>query len=371
MSSTNRRIWSWCLLWLLLAALPMVAVAEEGRISEETIGAMLEAALERVGSPGLSAALVVDHEVVYSGGAGYADLEHQVPATAQTVYRIGSISKPIAATAVMQLVEAGKVGLDESIHDYVPQFPVKNGRPITLREILTHTSGIRHYKPGEMLHAQRHDTLESAIGIFKDDPLRFEPGERFSYSSYAFNLLQGVVEKASGQVFEDYLREHVWQPAGMKATYFDRAETLVPHRARPYERTEDGAYRNAPYVDLSLKWAGGGMMSTVEDLARFHVALCRHQLLSSESCRAMYEPLVDVTNRTPKQSMGLGWFNSVDDDGRHWVWHSGGSVGARTILLRVPEEGLAAIVLTNCSDSRDVRQVAEQLIEYVTAAAPQ
>ncbi|MBX9790635.1 MAG: serine hydrolase [Pirellulales bacterium] len=328
--------------------------------------ALLEKLREDAGSPALSVAVVRDGEIVLSGAAGLADLEHAVAATSETVYRIGSISKPITAVAVMQLVEHGKVRLDDSIHDYVPSFPVKNDRPIRIRELLNHTSGVRHYRGDEFLHAQAHATLESAIGIFKDDPLLFSPGERFSYTTYGFNLLAGVVEKASGQSFEDYLRAHVWEPAGMTSTRFDRPELLVPHRARPYERQTDGSFKNSPYVDLSIKWAGGGMLSTAPDLARFYLAVCGDKLISAATREAMFAPQVSAggveKDRGPDVSMALGWFTRTDSQGRVWVWHGGGSAGGRTLMSGCPAERRVAVVLTNCSDTRNLQSIALKLL---------
>lgn len=335
---------------------------------------LLDKSLKRAGSPALSATVVHDGQVVFSGAAGLADLEQQTPATTETVYRIGSISKPIAAVAVMQLVEQGKVRLDDSIHDYVPSFPVKNDRPIRVRELLTHTSGVRHYRGAEFLHAQSHTTLESAIGIFKDDALLFAPGERFSYTTYGFNLLAGVVEKASGQSFEDYLREHVWGPAGMTSTRFDRPELLVPHRAGPYERLPNGTFANSPYVDLSVKWAGGGMLSTAPDLARFYLAVCEGKLLKQATREQMFSPQVSTKgaakDRGPGVSMAYGWFTRTDAAGRTWVWHGGGSVGGRTLMYGCPAERRVVVVLTNCSDTRNLQPIALKLLgEKADAAA--
>ena len=231
---------------VLLISLLRLTLACGQQVDRVALDEMLDQLRDRIESPGLSAALVLQDQLVYAHGTGWADLENQVPAHAATVYRIGSISKPIAATAVMQLVEQGLVQLDDPIQRYVPTFPEKDAGPILVRHILTHTSGIRHYRDGEMLHAQRHDTLESAIGIFRDDPLRFSPGTRFSYSSYAFNLLQGVVEQASGKSFEDYLRERIWLPAGMRSTRLERGEEIVPARARPYERADHGDFAIRP-----------------------------------------------------------------------------------------------------------------------------
>lgn len=349
--------------WVVLFATPTFAVCGE-KPDRAELQKITDGALARVKSPGVSTALVVDNELVFASGAGFADLEQDVPATSKTKFRIGSISKPIAAVAVMQLVEAGKVNLDDSIHDYVPSFPVKDERPIRVREILNHTSGIRHYKDDEFLHDEPHETLESAIGIFKDDPLLFKSGERFSYTTYGFNLLAGVVEQASGQPFEEYLRERVWSPAEMVDTQFDRVKPLIAHRARPYERRRNGEFENSPYVDLSIKWAGGGMLSSAEDLARFFIALNTDKLMSERTRRIMHTPQV-ATNRGDQ--MALGWFVSRKKE-RVAVYHGGGSVGGTTLLLTYPSERVAAIVLSNCSDSMNLRAVADDLVE---AAVPE
>src|SRR5919109_3491269 len=167
------------------------------------------------GAPGMSVAVVLDDRLAWSDGFGLADVENDVPARANTVYRIASISKPIAATAVMQLVERGRVSLDDPIQKYVPRFPAKGDQTITVRHLLTHTSGIRHYRGGEMESSREYETVIDALSIFQDDPLLFAPGTKYSYSTYAYNLLGAVVEAASGLNFETYLRTQVWGPAGM------------------------------------------------------------------------------------------------------------------------------------------------------------
>ena len=224
----------------------------------------------------MSAAVAVGGSIAWSRGVGMADLENAVPATPSTVYNIGSISKGQTAVAILQLVEQGKVGLDDSIRKFVPTFPDK-GSTITVRHLLTHRSGIRHYRevefpgtPGDE-NVKPYASLAEAITLFKDDPLLYRPGERSSYSSFAVNLLQGVVETASAIPFEEYMKAHVWGPAGMSSTAFDVPNRIVAHRARSY-RVLDGRVTNSPYGDLTYKFASGGMISTAEDLVR----LCVH-----------------------------------------------------------------------------------------------
>jgi CubicO group peptidase (beta-lactamase class C family) len=334
------------------------------------VAALLEEARARLGSPGLSAAVVENDELTWSAGFGLADVEHDVPARATTVYRIASISKPIAATAIMQLVEQGRVRLDDPIQNYVRVFPRKGEATITLRHLLTHTSGIRHYKPGEMESLQSYDSIESAIAIFKDDPLLFTPGARYSYSSYAYNLLAGVVEKASGLTYEAYLREHVFEPAGMRQTRLERPQDIVKGRARQYVRAGggNGAVRNAPYADLSVKWAGGGVISTAEDLARFHIALDQERLLTRASMDQMYAP--PKLRNGELSTYGLGWMLQTDAEKRLWVAHSGGATGGTTYLLRLPEAGLAVVLLSNVESAPDLKGLAERAASLVLGGRP-
>ena len=194
---------------LLLALLTGCAGSEPAPTLDETFMAIVAEARDTAGSPGLSAAVAVNGELIWSGASGLADVENGVPATADSVYRIASISKPVAGTALMQLVDQGAVDLDAEVQTYFPAFPEKEF-PITVRHLMTHTSGIRHYNPGEMDMKDHFDTIEAAIEIFKDDPLVFEPGTQYSYSSYAWNIVAGIVENVSGQSFDDYLQENVW-----------------------------------------------------------------------------------------------------------------------------------------------------------------
>jgi serine beta-lactamase-like protein LACTB, mitochondrial len=270
----------------------------------------------------------------------------------------------MAATAVMQLVERGRVSLSDPVQKYVPAFPQKGEVTITVRHLLTHQSGIRHYKAGEMESRESYGSIEEAIRIFRDDPLLFTPGARYSYSTYGYNLLAGVVEAASGLGYEAYLREHVWAPAGMNATRLEHPQEIVPHRAGQYQRASgaDGV-RNAPYADLSVKWAGGGVISTAEDLARFHIALDQGRLLNPETLDLMYTPAT-LTDGT-RTGYGLGWMVDTDRQGRVWVAHSGGATGGTTYLLRDPKRRLAVAILCNVDGAPGLRDLAVQVAEEV------
>lgn len=311
------------------------------------------------GTPGIAVAVSSKGRLAVSAGAGFADLANLVPASGSTVFNIGSISKVQTAVAVMQLVEEGRVSLDDPIQKYVPAFPQKPEGEISIRHLLTHTSGVRHYGSNDFPDSQDNESTrplswEDGLAIFKDDALLFRPGQYFLYSSYAVNLLQGVVEKASGLSFEDYMRRKVWGPAGMLSTAFDRPERIVPHRAQSY-RILDGHMVNYHYNDLTYKFASGGMISTAEDLCRFGAALNHGGLLKPESVTAMYGPHLDPVMRfegaKPPQKMdfaqGLLWRVFKDTAGRTFVNHCGTVKGFNACLVNYPAEDLVVALLGN------------------------
>lgn len=312
-----------------------------------------------LGVPGLSAAVSAGEAVVWAQGFGTADLEQQVPVRADTVFRIASISKPITATAVMQLVERGLVSLDDPIQRYVPGFPRKPQGEVRVRHLLTHTSGIRHYRGNEFGLHDYFPTLDRAIAVFKDDPLEFAPGEKYLYSTYGYNLLAGVVEAVSGRSFDDYLRANIFAPAGMTATLLERPQELVRYRARQYVRGATPlTWLNAPYVDLSVKWAGGGIISTASDLLRFAIALDGGRLLRPDTQDRMYTSARLTSGAIT--GYGLGWMVS-EEGGRLKVSHSGGAMGGTTYLLREPKARLASVLLANLDNVPRLRELADQL----------
>ena len=198
----------------------------------------------------------------------------------------------------------------------------------------------------------------AALEVFKDDPLLFRPGAFYSYSSYAVNLLQGVVESASGRGFEDYLRARVWEPAGLAHTQFDLPERVVRGRARSYV-VEGGRARNSPYGDITYKFAGGGMLSTVEDLVRLASAFNRDRLLKPETRAAMLKPQLDPVlvyqeNAPPRREtfvQALMWRRVTDEAGRHFYHHCGTVKSFTGCLVTDPERDLSAAVLANALDA--------------------
>lgn len=359
----------------LLLTPPITLAQTLGERGASSILRYLEQVRNETGAPGITAAVSSKGELVFSGGVGYAELDNRTPADGATAWNVGSVSKVLAAVAVMQLVERGKVSLDDHIQRYVTSYPEKRA-PITLRQILTHTSGIRHYQSGEFgpygLYEARHfDDIEEAIEHFRDDPLLFEPGTLYRYSSHAFNLLQGVVERASGLGFEEYMRRFVWEPAGMLSSSFDVPSRIVHQRGRGYVRDEHGVLVNTRYVDPSYKYAGGGMLSTVEDLVRFGHALNDGALLQPESVATMFAVHVDpVLEFNPdgepvKQDFKMALAFQLDEDaqGRWYINKTGTVKGTRSVVIDYPEYDLVVAVQANVLpfDSRKHAQAIAQM----------
>ncbi|HXU29557.1 MAG TPA: serine hydrolase domain-containing protein [Thermoanaerobaculia bacterium] len=331
---------------------------------EALAAARLDAAWRASGAPGMSLAVALGGRIVVSEGRGVANLNHLIPAAGNTVYNLGSISKLNTAVAVMQLVEQGKVSLDDPILKYVPSFPEKSGS-ITVRHLLTHTSGIRHYRATDFPESggdenrRAFTSLAEAIKFFRDDPLLFPPGTLFRYTSYGVNLLQGVVETASGLSFEDYLRREVWGPAGMLSTTVDVPGRIVPHRAQGY-LTDGGVVREHPYGDLTYKFASGGILSTAEDQARLAAALNAGRLLRPETRDRMFAsqlplPIHSYQENAPPQEedfeQGFLWRARRDAAGRRLVYHCGTVQGFQGCLVDFPAEDLVVVLLANGADA--------------------
>src|SRR5436190_1962150 len=277
--------------------------------------------------PGFALAVAVDGRIVWSEAFGYADLAAKRPATTATQFRIGSVSKPLTADAVAQLYEAGKLDLDAPVQRYVATFPDK-GAPITTRLLGGHLAGIRHYKGNEFLLNQRFPTVTAGLAIFQNDPLVAPPGTRYSYSTYGFDLISAVVEGASGQQFLAYMSRHVFQPLMMSSTAPDRNDSLIPNRTRFYERTKSGEFVPAPTVNNSYKWAGGGFLSTAEDLVRFGTAHLAPGYLRAATLELLFTPQrISSGEITP---YGIGWFVATDTLGHHTGFHGGSSIGGTT-----------------------------------------
>jgi CubicO group peptidase (beta-lactamase class C family) len=321
----------------------------------------LAAERDRQKIPGLSVAVVLDDKLVWSRGFGLADVESDAPARANTVYRIGSISRMITATAVLQLIQSGKVGLNTSVRDYVPELPDK-GEPITLEHLLAHLSGIRACTTREeMFNREHYRRLVDTLELFKEDPLIDKPGERFINTPYGYTLLGLVVERVGAMPFEDYLQKHIFEPLGMRHTDRETLSEIVPHRARGYVLQKDGSLKNSYFVDLSARYPADGITSTAEDLARFAVGLLTAKVLEPPMIKVMSTEY--QTRAGEKTHYGLGCFVR-EEAGRRIVGHAGWVPQATSFLLILPDDRAAVAVLTNLEQA-DVKTISLKVADIL------
>ena len=356
-----------CLLALLLACASPVSPQQNSLATEKR--AEIEKAVSSFMSansvPGIGVAVVLEGEPVWSAGFGMADLENFAPVTSSTLFRLGSISKPITATAILQLWEHGKLDLDAPVQKYCPAFPQKES-PITTRQLLGHLGGIRHYnsdgKGDVPADSARHfANMQESLTIFAVDPLVAKPGTKFNYSTYGYTLLGCVLEGATSQKYVDYVRENIFWPAGMVESQADDFFVVVPHRTRWYHKDEAGIVRNAGVLDSSYKIPGGGLISSADDMARFEAAILADRLMQRATRDLMWTSPKTADGKAT--GYGLGWGLS-DKFGVHIFAHTGGQQGTSTAFALVPERRAGVVVLANM-DNVDSGSLADQILKLV------
>lgn len=311
--------------------------------------------------PGLSVGFIKD-DFSWARGFGYADLENRVPATAESSYRLASLTKTVTALAILQLVEAGKIDPDAEIQTYVPYFPKKRW-PVTIRQLLGHLGGISHYRNyAQEGHIKEPKDTRQALAIFQDFDLVAEPGTRYHYSSYGYNLLGAAIEGASGMSYGNFLREHIFEPLGMTSTRLDNPLDLIPHRVRGYQVVK-GELKNSEYVDISSRFAAGGLRSSVVDLLKYARAIIDNQLLKESTWQKVFSSMALRNGSFTWYGMGWGvqpW------NGHFAVSHGGSQPETRTHLHIFPVDRFAIAMAANLERVNlmpYVRRLAELILD--------
>jgi CubicO group peptidase (beta-lactamase class C family) len=310
--------------------------------------------------PGLSVAVAADGKIIWSEGFGYADLEKKAQVTASTRFRIGSVSKSVTATGLVLLVERGKLDLDAPVAKYVADFPDK-GAVITTRQLAGHLAGIRHYKGDEFLLNRPFKNVREGLTIFENDPLIAPPGTKYSYSTYGWNLISAVMESAAKVEFLTFMEQDVFKPLGMKNTGADHAGADDPQRTQFYASDGDGKFVVAPAVDNSYKWAGGGFLSTPEDLVRFGSAHLQPGFLKKHTLDLLFTS--QKTSDGKETGYGVGWSILSDAQGHRILMHTGGSVGGTSVLLIHPDSKIVVAMICNHSRSPFSKEAREAIAE--------
>ena len=342
----------------LLSAVPACADAVDDLVAAE---------MRKRQIPGVSLAVVRDGKVIKSAAYGLASVELGVPVTAQTVFQIQSVTKPFTATAILMLEEEGKLSVEDAVSKHLEGMP-EAWKPITLRHLLSHTSGIKDFINEPTASLRLEVSEEEVLRATAPRPLNFAPGEKYAYSNTNYHLLAMIVRRHTGQSYGQFLKERVFDPLGMGSTRIMSWSDLVPHRASGYAR-KGGGLRNGDYIAESiLAYGGGGMLSTAADLAKFDLALDSGRLLKRAALERMWSKAKLSDGR--ETGYGLGWAVG-GEAGHRWVSHSGSHMtGFTSVFTRFLDDRLSVIVLTNARHANP-GQIARRIAgHYVPALAP-
>lgn len=305
--------------------------------------------------PGASLLVVKDGVPVVRKAYGYADLEHGVAATPATDYRLASVSKQFTAAAILLLHEDGKLDLDDSIRHWLPELPAID-QPITLRQILSHTSGLVDYEDLMSPDATEQISDQGVLDLLaRADTLYFEPGSAYRYSNSGYVLLGLVIERASGMTLPAFLKSRIFDKLGMAHTLMyehDRGPE-VPNRAYGYSDI-DGTWTRTDQSPTSATRGDGGIYSSIDDLAKWDAALYDDRLLSDTSRTLAFSSHVKVVGEPYEASYGFGWRVTGET-----LWHSGETMGFRNVIVRWPRRHLTVILLSNRNDPEPYRTALE------------
>jgi D-alanyl-D-alanine carboxypeptidase len=332
----KRLSWFCALLVTVLLASP-IAHADQ-------VDKYLKSQMQQHRIPGLTLKIIRDGKTIKTAAYGLANVELNVPAKLDTVFEIGSITKQFTAAAILMLAQEGKLSVDDKISKYLKDTP-EAWANVTIRHLLTHTSGIKSYTGLNGFQIWRHLTQEQFIKAIGKEPMEFQPGDSWKYCNTGFNLLGYIIENVSGKNYWDFMGERVFQPLGMTATTRRFFSLIIPNRASGYEQTNK-VWMNRD-TDLTEVFSAGAIASTVGDLAKWSAALDGDHLLNAASKEQMWTPVKLNDGKTRKY--GFGW--NVDAvEGNKNIGHGGSTSGFSASIQRFPDDHLAVIILTNTDE---------------------
>lgn len=369
-SVTSRSIVRVAILACLFSGLPTCAESQDamwGGALVARIDSLAEATLRDGPVAGLTIGVKRGADLLLVKGYGVADIENSVPMTAETVYRIGSLTKQFTAAAVMQLVEAGLIGLDDPMTQYLPNYPTQ-GHEVSIRHLLTHTSGIKSYTSlGDVfwLKAGLLDlTHTEMLELFQDEPFDFAPGEAYRYNNSGYYLLGMIIEEVSGETYDDYVDVHLFGPLGLSRSSYCHEAQIIRGRAEGYEQGAGGLLNDGS-ISMNTPGAAGALCSTVPDLLSWTAALRSGRVVSSASYQAMTTSgLLNDGSAT-----GYGLALGVVPLGEHArVAHTGGINGFSTVMAHYPGSDLDIVVLSN-TGSRAPGQIEGRIARWALGLA--
>lgn len=294
--------------------------------------------------PGAAAIVVRKGEVIYKKAIGMADMELNVPLQTNMIFRIGSISKQFTAVAILQLAEQGKLSLQDDIKKYIPEMPYKE--TITIEQLLNHTSGIKSYtnKPEFEGWMRRDMKPMEIIKLTEKDTLEFKPGSNWNYNNTGYIILGYIIEKLSGKTYEEYVQQHLFAPAGMSSSYYGSEARIIQKRAKGYKKEKD-VFQNADYLSMTLPYAAGSLLSTVDDLWKWNKALYSYKFVKKEWIDKAVTAHILPNGKNTRYGYGL---SIVNVQGSKAFEHGGGINGFLTDAIYLPAEDVFVAVFSNC-----------------------
>jgi len=331
----------WVIGFLLL--LPGFAVAQQPSTPPDKVDQYVRSEMEKRRIPGLALLVARDGKIVKARGYGFANLEHKVPVKPETVFQSGSMGKQFTATAVMMLVEEGKLGLDDKISKYFKETP-EEWKDVTIRQLLSHTAGFTDY-PRDFNFREDYtedELLKKAMAI----PLAFAPGEKWQYSNMGYVTLGILIGKVTGSFYGDFLQQRIFRPLGMSATRVINEADIIPNRAAGY-RLVKGEVKNQEWVSPTMNTtADGSLYFTILDLAKWDAALDTDRLLKRSSLQLMWTPVTLNDGKPNRAGYGFGW-RTGDIRGHRIVEHAGAWQGFTSNISRYVDDKLTVVVLAN------------------------
>lgn len=359
----------------LLISIPLTTFAATAPINASLarrIDADVETILQHTGTPGATILVSQNGQVIYRHAFGVRDRESRSPATTDTYFEIGSITKQFTAAAILQLQEAGKLRLDDKLSVYLPRAP--HASEVTLRQLLSHTSGMPEYLDAvdKAKSIDKPASFDQLMSYIENKPLDFPPGSHWSYSNTGYVLAGRVIEVVSHESYRHYVQAHLLSPAGMRHTFTSAEESGLPNMARGYSN-DSGRPQLAATIHASVGWAAGFLVSTVDDLEKWNVALRSGKIVTKADFALMSKSVQTTTQGDAGYGLGL-FVDTVDAQPR--IGHTGGSLGFTTANEYFPAQGMQIIAFTNLKSDPEPGEtistaIFEDLNPTIAAAAMQ
>lgn len=307
---------------------------------------------------GLSLAVIKNGQALVNKGYGLANAELNVPVNSETVIRLGSVSKQFFTTAIMKLMEEGKLSIDDSVRKFFPDAP-ETWRPITIKNLMSHTSGLQREGP-----AYDNFKIQPDINIIKSAyslPLVFKTGEKYQYCNLAYFMLAEIIKQVSGMPWQDYIQSALFIPAGMHNSYLTDFYSIIPNRADGYMHMHDTLVNATSMFGIR---PSGGFLSTSSDMIKWEKVIReKKMILTKDHWEQLWQPFIKTSDKTEsKEYYGFGW--AIDEyKGHQLIVHGGSNIGFRSVFARFVKEGLSIIILTN-TDEANPRAIANALADY-------